>query len=102
MASSNFISTLLRLPGEIRNLFYYYTLTSPTSTMVYNALEMRLQTDNIDFVLLSSCHALALETQHLHFKLHTLLFKLGDGEAVGDREETTIFRGLGRLASAKG
>jgi hypothetical protein len=100
--SSKTISPLLRLPGEIRNLIYFYTLTSPTSALVYNASEMRFETSGIGLGLLSSCHAIALETQHLHFKLNTLLFALGNGEALRDREMTTILRGLARLACAKG
>lgn len=103
--SSKTISPILRLPGEIRKLIYSYALTSPTSTLAYDASEMRFQADDIGLGLLSSCHAVALETQHLHFKLNTLVFALensDDAGALKKRDMTAIFRGLGSLACARG
>ncbi|EUC47016.1 hypothetical protein COCMIDRAFT_45383, partial [Bipolaris oryzae ATCC 44560] len=73
ITSSTEIPFLLRLPGEIRNLIYSYALTSPTSSLTYNVSEMRFPLHDIGFGLMSSCHALALETQYLHLKLNRLV-----------------------------
>ncbi|XP_014558870.1 hypothetical protein COCVIDRAFT_93474 [Bipolaris victoriae FI3] len=100
--SSTEIPFLLRLPGEIRNLIYSYALTSPTSSLIYNASEMRFPLHDIGFGLMSSCHALALETQYQHFKLNRLVFVVNQGTIGNIWDYITVMKNLGRLADAKG
>ncbi|KAJ6272487.1 hypothetical protein PSV08DRAFT_246591 [Bipolaris maydis] len=99
--SSTEIPFLLRLPGEIRNSIYSYALTSPTLSLTYNASEMRFPLDDIGFGLMSSCHALALETQYLHLKLNRLVFVFDTDTALKTREYFIVLENLKRLGDAK-
>ena len=100
--SSTEIPFLLRLPGEVRNLIYSYALTSPTSSLVYNASEMCFPLHDIGLGLMSSCHALALETQYLHFKLNRLVFVVNQGTTGNIWDYVAVMKNLGRLGDAKG
>lgn len=51
---------------------------------------------------MSSCHALALETQYLHLKLNRLVFVFDTDTPMKPREYITILKNLKRLGDAKG
>jgi hypothetical protein len=95
-------SPLLRLPIEVRHLIFSYALTSPSSSLTYNAADMRFSLCDIGSGLLSSCHALALETQYLHLKLNTLIFVLDRDTGVSERDLKAILTNLERLGDARG
>lgn len=90
-------SSFLSLPPEIRRIIYIYALTSPGSFLTYDWSRMRFQLQDIAFGLLTACHAIALETQYLHFKLNTVIFRAYQDHGVTQREISTLVRGLLRL-----
>ena len=94
-------SPLLRLPPEVFHRIASYALTSPTESLSYNFTDMRFDVAEIGVGLISTCHAIALETRFLHLSKNTLIFKtkmLKDGR-VG-RDLIAIVTGLEGLAKA--
>lgn len=101
-SSSNSNSLLLRLTAEIRCLIFSCALTSPTSSLTYNATSMRFDLSNIGTGLLTSCHEVAIETQYLHLKLNTLIFDVDGEGGLNSRDLNTVLRNLKRLEEAFG
>lgn len=76
------LSPLLALPAELRNEIWDYALTSPTSTLSFNADTKRFDVSAIGAGLLTTCRLLFEETRYLPLQLNRLVFEVPPSPSV--------------------